>query len=543
MSRKTFRFFVFPIKASVMKMMRTALTASFLAGMTGGCADQAAMFICHEHGGSNQITPEESIRIAELYEDTSGWSILPPFLPGTLFRGYGRGPCGYGTQTARSWYEEVISDSEKSSFGAPRECLAKAADAVSRYKVAEKAEKGDVDAACKLAEFFATGNGTRKDGSKATMWYKKSADAGHVPAMKRLADMYNAGSDVLKDTQAASVFRRKAADAGDIESLMILGSAGDVPAMMKLGNMYAKGMSVQMNDETAIQWWEKAGKAGNREAASFIKEAEVRIKVREEQRVAAARAEEGRIEAARQAELKEMDARRNRIASLIDLAEKAMFAEKAPDGKKTTDYLAEVVNLLYESRQSLDNGDWQSWKMKCKMVRCLWSLKKAEFSADTKIRLLGILAEVESLDGKQMKEQRIDDFILGSAYECLDQWGRAAPYYERAANALGSGVNTHMLNKAGDCYMRSIDYRISAATSEVVAVAGKCYRRSAEASDVEGMLKAGLLCCDLGNWNGLPATSQRQLLASGIAWLKAAAKNGNAEAKAKLKELGEAVPE
>ena len=76
----------------------------------------------------------------------------------------------------------------------------------------EYGEKPSPDVYYELGRCYFYGVGTEHDGSKAFMYYYKSANAGHIKAREAVADCYRRGLGVTVNKRAAAFYDPKTAD-------------------------------------------------------------------------------------------------------------------------------------------------------------------------------------------------------------------------------------------------------------------------------------------------------------------------------------------
>jgi TPR repeat protein len=117
-----------------------------------------------------------------------------------------------------------------------------------------KANKGDPEAALKLASLYTTGTGVAKDPAKAFKWRLKAAEQGLVDAQYQVAQDYTAGVGVKPDPEAAFTWFQKAA------------LQGNVDAEVALGLCYKTGEGVDENGVAAVKWFREAMAKGSSRA-------------------------------------------------------------------------------------------------------------------------------------------------------------------------------------------------------------------------------------------------------------------------------------
>ncbi len=130
------------------------------------------------------------------------------------------------------------------------------------------AEAGDVDAMNKVASFYDTGMGVKKNLKKSEYWRNKaevtttqrllaSANAGDTEAMERVAACYDSGKGVIKDPEKANKWRIKYQEAA-AQKLLAAAVAGDVESMDQIAKLYDVGQGVKGDPEQAKFWRTKA---------------------------------------------------------------------------------------------------------------------------------------------------------------------------------------------------------------------------------------------------------------------------------------------
>jgi hypothetical protein len=156
-------------------------------------------------------------------------------------------------------------------------------------KLAAAAKAGDVDAALKLGNGYATGRGVRQRDGKAVVYYEMAAAKGNVAAMRALAEHYFKGFGVQKDGARRLVWLEKAGEAGDASAWTAAGdllhygvkepetvqdfarasvlyqkavAKGHGPAMHALGVMHELGRGVPKDTAKAVAWYRRAADAG-----------------------------------------------------------------------------------------------------------------------------------------------------------------------------------------------------------------------------------------------------------------------------------------
>lgn len=114
----------------------------------------------------------------------------------------------------------------------------------------EKAESGDADAQCLLAEFYFDGDHVDQDFAKAREWLEKAAGTGHAVALMNLGRMHCEGLGGPTNLVEGARCIGKAANAGLAE------------AQWRIGNMYLIGDGVKQNDRKAVSFISKAADQG-----------------------------------------------------------------------------------------------------------------------------------------------------------------------------------------------------------------------------------------------------------------------------------------
>ena len=107
----------------------------------------------------------------------------------------------------------------------------------------EAAERGDAEAAFKLAQMHDVGLGLPRDLGAAMRWYRAAAERGHAPAAFNLGLILDGGGR----REAAAAWYGHAA------------AAGHARAQYNLGLLHAAGDGVLANPDLARAWFEKAG--------------------------------------------------------------------------------------------------------------------------------------------------------------------------------------------------------------------------------------------------------------------------------------------
>jgi len=115
-----------------------------------------------------------------------------------------------------------------------------------------KAEQGDAQAQCNLAEAYALGKGVVKDDVEKAKWYRNAAYQGNEAAQYALGCAYSHGEGVPKDAIEAVKWWLRSAHQGDLFS-----------AQSSLGCAYYKGEGVAKDQLEAVKWWRKAAEQGD----------------------------------------------------------------------------------------------------------------------------------------------------------------------------------------------------------------------------------------------------------------------------------------
>lgn len=125
------------------------------------------------------------------------------------------------------------------------------------------AERGDADAAMKLAVIYANGKGVEKNRETALEWLRRAADLGSAESQLALSGLYLWGSAGLveKDIDKSVMWLRKAANQGNMR------------AQMTLAFWLDNGFVLTESKSEAARWYLEAAKKGNPEAQFSIGEA------------------------------------------------------------------------------------------------------------------------------------------------------------------------------------------------------------------------------------------------------------------------------
>lgn len=115
----------------------------------------------------------------------------------------------------------------------------------------ERAESGDSDAQCELADMYLDGFGMDQDYAEAMKWYRKAAEQNNPTGMYNLGAMYYNGEGVEEDWEEAFKWYEKAA-------------SYDLPiAVRQLAGMYISGDGCEADSEKAIELYKKAADLGD----------------------------------------------------------------------------------------------------------------------------------------------------------------------------------------------------------------------------------------------------------------------------------------
>ena len=121
--------------------------------------------------------------------------------------------------------------------------------------------EGDVyfsaDVKCEIGLGYATGEGVKKDLTKAVRWIKDAARES-IKAQYTLGCFYYHGRGVAKDRAEAVKWFKKAADQGYTN------------AQYELGNCFSYGEGVIKDAKTGTHWWLKAANQGHSQAETKI---------------------------------------------------------------------------------------------------------------------------------------------------------------------------------------------------------------------------------------------------------------------------------
>jgi len=157
-------------------------------------------------------------------------------------------------------------------------------------EIKAKAEVGDANAQCTLAETYYAGKVVPQDYVESVKWFRKAADQGNAEAQFNLGACYNFGTGVTRDVGEAIKWWIKAANQGLPNAEFNLGccyhqgigvttnyseavkwyqmsaNQGYAPAQYALGIWYEQGFGVKQDYVEAAKWYCKAAGQGNVEA-------------------------------------------------------------------------------------------------------------------------------------------------------------------------------------------------------------------------------------------------------------------------------------
>jgi uncharacterized protein len=136
-------------------------------------------------------------------------------------------------------------------------CLAFGADATPSLipspadipALVKKAESGDAEAQCRLADAYYAGEGVPKDEALAASWHRKAAEQGLARAQWSLGNCYQTGQGVPRSNALGVSWYRKAAEQGLAD------------AQLSLGDCYG-GRGIPRDDVLAVSWFRKAAEQG-----------------------------------------------------------------------------------------------------------------------------------------------------------------------------------------------------------------------------------------------------------------------------------------
>jgi TPR repeat protein len=114
----------------------------------------------------------------------------------------------------------------------------------------KQAKSGDPKSMFLVARLFENGKGTKKNISKASKWYQRSASQNYPAANARLGKLYLEGIGVKKNTKKAF-------------SLLNLAAIQGIPAaQFNLAILYELGIGTSKDLQEAIKWYDFATKGG-----------------------------------------------------------------------------------------------------------------------------------------------------------------------------------------------------------------------------------------------------------------------------------------
>jgi TPR repeat protein len=132
-------------------------------------------------------------------------------------------------------------------------------DASKAMQIFERmAVNGDSVAQYYLGKIFAEGKAAPKNPSKTIEWYLKAASQGHYQAALELGEIFYEGKGVPKDIAAAATYYEQAA------------SKGHPDAFYPIGYLYANGEGVPKDSVAAAKWLGKAASNGSARAQAML---------------------------------------------------------------------------------------------------------------------------------------------------------------------------------------------------------------------------------------------------------------------------------
>ena len=162
------------------------------------------------------------------------------------------------------------------------------------YKLAQKADQGNVDIQYYLGYIHLNGLGVVKDSEVAAKWFRRAAEQGDPMSQFMLSICYDWGDGVVKNLREAVKWCRKAAEKGYYRAQFCLGcyyydgkgvvrdlveaarwfrkaaEQGDSNAQYWLGCCYANGEGVTKNESEAVKWYRKAAEQGDAKAQNNL---------------------------------------------------------------------------------------------------------------------------------------------------------------------------------------------------------------------------------------------------------------------------------
>lgn len=148
---------------------------------------------------------------------------------------------------------------------------------------------GNREAQFEVASRYATGNGVKRDPTRASQWYARAAAQGLAPAQYRLAALYERGQGLDKDLALARVWYERAAKQGNVRAMhnlavMLTGTGrrpdyanaakwyaqaaryGLADSQFNLGVLYESGLGTKKSPLQAYQWFSLASARGDAQA-------------------------------------------------------------------------------------------------------------------------------------------------------------------------------------------------------------------------------------------------------------------------------------
>lgn len=111
-----------------------------------------------------------------------------------------------------------------------------------------------------LGVYYQLGKVTKKDYSKAKLFYTKSCNLNNVEGCMNLGDLYYLGDGVEQDYSQAKTYYLRACELKDSDSCMYL------------GDLYLNDTWAEENRSLAKQYYEKSCKLQNKKACSLLAE-------------------------------------------------------------------------------------------------------------------------------------------------------------------------------------------------------------------------------------------------------------------------------
>lgn len=155
-------------------------------------------------------------------------------------------------------------------------------------------EQGDAKAQYELGVCYYTGDGVKKDYTRAVRWFTKSAEQGNAEAQFNLGNCYYFGYGVKKNYTQTAMWFTKAAEQVHVNSQYEIGlcyyhgvgvkqdyvkavswfakaaEQGNVTAQYCLGACYYAGKGVEKDYARAAVWFSKAARQGNVDAENML---------------------------------------------------------------------------------------------------------------------------------------------------------------------------------------------------------------------------------------------------------------------------------